>query len=584
MTSPDAPAERRRIAYQPGLDGLRGLAVLAVLLYHDSLNLNGRGRGGFIGVDVFFVLSGFLITSLLLAEFGSRGSIDFKQFWARRARRLAPALLLLFVLVLLLGPLVYPPLVRDANRTDLFYSLFYVENWHLAVWHGSFQSVLWHTWSLSVEEQWYLFWPPVLALLLAVRRFRRALLIVVPCALALASAAWMAYLYAHGNAAHANFGTDARAQELLVGAVLGIVASRTGLQVRGPIRWPLEAAAATALAVFGYLVWRVGLNPHWFRGGYLALAVGTALVITAAVQTRGPVRALLATKPLTAIGQISYGIYLFHVPLYRWLDPSATGLDGLTLLALRVVATFVLATASFVLLERPIRRGKLPDRALARLGVVVVGVIAIGDLVAPRPALPSRSATTAIATALRTAAASAPPDTTRVLVIGGTDTAVLQLSTRGPHEGAGIEGYALGTYRCGLTSTATGCGAIPDQLGRFADAFGADVVVMMIGPSDLVGYSGRAPGEHDDHQVGRRLDELRRFAGRRPVVLMPIWCTDDRSSGRLQLDSYLRRWARASGTEMTDPVECARATTGAAAWSQAIWQRIATLAPPAARR
>ena len=376
MTGPTGIAQHR-IRYQPALDGLRAIAVAAVLLYHDEgLRAMGIGRGGFIGVDVFFVLSGFLITSLLVVEREGSGSIAFRRFWSRRARRLLPALLLMLVLVAVLSQTVYPPIAVARVRNDLWYTLTYLQNWHVAIWHGGTSSPISHTWSLSVEEQWYLIWPLAVGLLFWRGRLHPVAHSMLLVALAIGSALWTAYLFDHFGNTRAYFGTDTRAQELLIGAALAIVAS-SGFSLGRRARAVIDGAALVLLAGFVVVVVSVGSGSGWFDGGFLVLSLAVAVMIVAAVQPSGVFRSVLSIAPLVVVGQLSYGLYLFHFPVYQWLDAPATGLAAWPLLGLRVLVTATLAALSFHLVEQPVRRGRVSGRRLLAVGsVAVVGVVA----------------------------------------------------------------------------------------------------------------------------------------------------------------------------------------------------------------
>src|ERR671913_1335333 len=214
-----------RLSYSPGLDGLRALAVMAVLLYHADL---GWIPGGFLGVEVFFVISGYLITALLLAEWRTEGSVDVKAFWMRRARRLLPALYVLLVATLAYAVVFLPGEVAGL-RADVLAALGYVTNWYLVLGHESYfeaigrPSLLKHLWSLAVEEQFYLLWPLVVAFPLSVgaRRWRQRRVLIVALTGAAASAVLMAALYRpEVDPSRLYFGTDTRATGLLVGAAL----------------------------------------------------------------------------------------------------------------------------------------------------------------------------------------------------------------------------------------------------------------------------------------------------------------------------------------------------------------------------
>ncbi len=293
-----AQAEDRRIAHQPALDGLRAVAVSAVLLYHHVGHNGGIGQGGFLGVDIFFVISGFLITALLLAEHRGSGAIDLRRFWSRRARRLIPALLAMLVLAAFLSRLVYPETLQPMIHQDVLWTVGYLQNWHIAFFHAQ-PSPIGHTWSLSVEEQWYLLWPAALWVLLIWTRGRTRRLAWVLAGLAGASALLVAYLYANGRGDHAFFGTDARALELLVGAGLAAIAQSVArTNPAAARRRTVDGAGLVALAALVLAMVVATAGPTWGKGPLLAMSVATALVIAAGVQPTGPVRTILSFAPL----------------------------------------------------------------------------------------------------------------------------------------------------------------------------------------------------------------------------------------------------------------------------------------------
>jgi len=362
--------------------------VIAVLLYHAGL---AWIPGGFLGVEVFFVISGYLITALLLAEWRGRGRIDLKAFWLRRARRLLPALYLLLVVTLAYAVVFLPGEVAGL-RSDALAALGYVTNWYLVFGQESYfeavgrPSLLQHLWSLAVEEQFYLLWPPIFAVGMGVgaRRLRRRRVLTVALAVAGASAVTMAMLYAPGvDPSRIYYGTDTRATGLLFGAALAFVRSqggkyrpadtrhqRLGLPGRGRFRrrWGWVAPKLLdflGLAALGGLVWfclRVGeFQPFLYRGGFALVALTTAVAIMAVVHPRTRLGAdILGWGPLRWIGQRSYGIYLWHWPVFTITRPGIdVPLDGPPLLALRLAVTLVLAHLSYRYVEEPIRRGAL---------------------------------------------------------------------------------------------------------------------------------------------------------------------------------------------------------------------------------
>jgi len=369
-----APAADRRSAarwgfpHVPPLDGLRGVAVVAVLLYH-----GGYLEGGYLGVDLFFVLSGYLITSLLLAESAAAGTIGLRGFWVRRIRRLIPALLLVLVAIAAYAWLLASPVDLAAIRDDGLATLFYAANWHTILRGASYWDIslapspLQHTWSLAIEEQFYLVWP--LVVLAVVRRGRETAprrLLRLCTALAVVSTGLFVVLPVLGaSATRAYEGTDTRATALLLGA--GWAAYRMGAVTQAGRRW--AAAPSRAANVIGVsaalalgLAW-VALNGQGFllyRGG-LPLVSLLAAVVVAAVADGGStvLTRALSWAPVRGLGLISYGLYLWHWPLYMVLTPKRTGLDGVALFGLRVAASVLVAVLSYRLVERPIRKGAI---------------------------------------------------------------------------------------------------------------------------------------------------------------------------------------------------------------------------------
>ncbi len=445
-TEPSAAPRGRPIVlgYVPALDGLRAIAVFGVMLFHGGVAICG---GGFMGVDVFFVLSGFLITSLLLGEWRARATVRLGQFWIRRARRLLPALFLMLLGVALLTALFASPGQFGGLRLDSLSTLFYVANWHFVMGGTDYfamaaqPSPLAHMWSLAIEEQFYIVWPPVLLLTLrASRRLRpdRRLWPLFGLAVvgALASAAIMSFLAHHGASATRLYeGTDTRSQDILVGAALAVglaiwaerrprlpvpvpdlvtsrvrahpAAGTTGAvpprrrrdphRRRGPQGVPIAAWEITtrpwrtlsqvlgfAALGAGLLLWALidGTNAALFNGGFLLFAVGVAGVIFTAVTAQlGPFARTLGNPVLRYLGRISYGTYLWHFPIFVFLDGSRSHLTGAPLLVLRITVTLAVASLSYYLVEQPVRRRHLPSltewRGWLVTGGAVAGVVAV---------------------------------------------------------------------------------------------------------------------------------------------------------------------------------------------------------------
>ena len=383
--------------YQPGLDGLRAVAVVGVLLFHAEFDW---ARGGFLGVSAFFTLSGFLITTLLLAEFRSSGTVRIGAFLGRRARRLLPAAFCGIVLASIYVAFAAPGEIADPFRLDGLAALFDVANWRFAAtgdgYLSSFasatgvsvpQSPVLHFWSLAIEEQFYLVFPVVFVAGARVVRGRRLGLGALLGAMTLASLIVGVLLSSAGDTSRAYFGTDARAAELLVGALLAVALDgRLAKVAKSPaiVGWAGIVALGGIVALWSW----ADHEALWlFRGGLVAHAVVVAFVIVAAMAP-GPARSLLSAPPLVALGKISYGVYVFHWPIYQWIDADRTGLRPIALFTVRMAVTLAVATISYVVIEQPIRRGRARRAVRWAAGpawLATVGVIVTATLVAPTP-------------------------------------------------------------------------------------------------------------------------------------------------------------------------------------------------------
>lgn len=357
------------MGYIPGLDGIRAIAVMGVLLYHADLEFI---PGGFLGVDVFFVLSGFLITSLLLEQYQRSGTINFKVFYLGRIRRLFPALIALLLVVALVSAFFY----KDAagrSLGDIVASAFYVNNWWYVVGEQSYfdfiarPPMLKHLWSLAIEEQFYFIWPAVAFVIM--RTWHRRGVLIFSLTLALASTVWMFYLSnANGypelaDPSRVYFGTDSHAMGLLIGAALAAVwrPGRIQPKVTPTARNLLNLTGVLVLiALVGFYVFVGEFTPLLYRGGFLLLAGLVALLIAITTHPASALGTLLGRQPLRYIGQRSYGLYLWHWPIYAVTRPELDlALDGLSLLVLRLGLTFAAAELSYRYLEMPIRRGAI---------------------------------------------------------------------------------------------------------------------------------------------------------------------------------------------------------------------------------
>jgi peptidoglycan/LPS O-acetylase OafA/YrhL/lysophospholipase L1-like esterase len=364
--------------YLPGLDGLRALAVIAVLAYHEQL---GWAPGGLLGVGVFFTLSGYLITDLLLGQWAAAGRLALADFWLRRARRLLPALLVMLLVVsawVTVADQAQLARLRGAVTAAATYS----SNWYLIVQGQSYfarfapPAPLDHLWSLAVEEQFYLVWPwLLLAGLICLRRARKgrpggvAWLALPTLALAAGSAAAMLALYHPGlDPTRVYEGTDTRAAGVLIGAALAMVWPSRSAAADGRARAWLDAGGFAGLAVIGVLIWRTGqYSPFLYRGGIVVLSVATAGVIAAVAAPGTRTGRALGWAPLRWLGVRSYGIYLWHFPVIVLTTP-AYATEDLTRAAVQIAATVAIAALSWRYIEEPIRRDGLA-RYWRRLGV-----------------------------------------------------------------------------------------------------------------------------------------------------------------------------------------------------------------------
>ena len=374
------------LARLPGLDGLRGVAVLAVIGYH--LNLGHFLPAGFLGVDIFFTVSGFIITALLLQEQAQSGRIDFPAFYLRRARRLFPAALVMLLLLVPLTPL-FQPAALPRLREDLPAAFLYLSNWWQIVAQQSYfeaieqPRLLQHLWSLAVEEQYYLLWP--LAALWFLNRTGRTGLGVAAGLIALASTVWMAWLYTTqlegGDPSRVYLGTDTHLMGLLAGSALAAwwnpwkirMASQGSDEILN-----LAGTVALAALIWGMTETHEGM-PGLYQGGFLLAALLTCVVICAATREGTWVAWMLSSRPMLWLGARSYSLYLWHWPVVVWLRPSAQA-DTLELTwvnAARLVITLLCAEASYRWVETrwaPNAKAKPWRRSSTWAFVALVGV------------------------------------------------------------------------------------------------------------------------------------------------------------------------------------------------------------------
>jgi peptidoglycan/LPS O-acetylase OafA/YrhL len=430
MTDAPRPAPpavpRPGLRYLPGLDGLRALAVVAVMVYHADPEWL---PGGFLGVEVFFVISGYLITLLLLVEHDATGRIDLGRFWIRRARRLLPALFLLLFLVLVVTSLFRASSLGRV-RGDLIAGFAYVSNWY-QIWTaqgytaaGDF-APLRHLWSLAVEEQFYLVWPLVMVALLRRRdRWTPALVAAWLFTIAILVSITVALLHHSGRIGECAVTPDAywsigsrclpiadalylstitRSSGLLLGAALAFM-WRPDALARGQVRKDgalLDGVGVVGLATLAVLAWRLhfmtldGADDVLFQGGFLFTDIATLVVIAAVTHPTARLGAVLGVLPLRWIGTRSYGLYLYHWPIYQLIRKVSGNRLSVEQFFVAMAITVVIAELSFQLLERPIRNGEMrfwlrriwhQDDQSARLvlGTTLVVCLALGAVSAVR--------------------------------------------------------------------------------------------------------------------------------------------------------------------------------------------------------
>jgi peptidoglycan/LPS O-acetylase OafA/YrhL len=397
-----------RETYVAALDGLRAIAVAAVVVYHFAPSVL---PAGFLGVDVFFVVSGFLIARLVTREIERSSTVSLANFWARRARRLLPALATVTVVVLVAAAISFSNAELHDVRAQALGTLFYCANWVMIFGKSNYFATLGrpspflHMWTLAVEEQFYLVLP--LVLFAARRAVVRHPVRVATIALvgAVASTVWMGVLVSPtGDPSRGYLGSDSHAMGLLVGVALGVLAG-VGAPWEAFSAWvrsnanarrgaPLLAAASLVAILVTMRATR-DRTLALYRGGFLVFAVLCAVVIAVVVtMPDAPIARLLRAPWLVSIGLRSYSLYLWHWPVRVFITPSA-GLDGFGLFAVRLAISIVLAEASFRLVERPFRVGKVARRSGSRPAIAyftaltLVAAVLVTTVAAPKPLPPT---------------------------------------------------------------------------------------------------------------------------------------------------------------------------------------------------
>ncbi|MFG0216949.1 acyltransferase family protein [Brevibacillus porteri] len=349
--------------YMPGLDGLRAISVLAVIGYHLDLEW---AQGGLLGVEIFFVLSGYLITDQIILEYRTKNKLSILHFWMRRIRRLLPAMVCMLLLVALW--LMTTDFSRlQALEGDFLSSLFYMNNWYLIFQEASYfesfgpASPIGHLWSLSIEEQFYLVWPVVLLIGLKLVPSRGKLLLSI-LLLASISAIAMAVMYEPGtDPSRVYYGTDTRVFAILIGAALAVVWPSWKLsdRISPSARVVLDITGGFGILLLLILIGRSNEYDDWlYQFGFLYLSVVTAAVIAVLVHPASRLGKIMACQPLTWIGKRSYSLYLWHYPVIVLSSPTVnTEGAGFTQILLQVTLSVILSAYSYKYVEEPIRRG-----------------------------------------------------------------------------------------------------------------------------------------------------------------------------------------------------------------------------------
>ena len=541
---------RHRLRHQPGLDGLRGLAVVLVVLFHADLEWMS---GGFLGVSIFFTLSGFLITSLLLAEREGTGGVDLRAFWSRRLRRLAPASLITIVTVVSLSSWLSTTAEAGRLRGDAVSAALYASNWRFVVADYSYAdlfsapSPLLHIWSLSIEEQLYVVLPLLvfgaIALHWSSRRLAIALFVVaVASTIVGVAVSGMDRVY---------YGTDTRAAELFLGAILACVGverftSEAGERLRRSVSVLAPIALVTVIVLAVVSVPQSG----WIEAGGLPAFALLSVVLVIGSIAAGPLRTLLSWRPLRAIGRVSYGVYLYHWPVLVFLTPERLGVGGWWRIAICVLLTGVLAVVSHRFLERPIRERRFLSSVGAAGSVLVVAVsvsVALPLVVlASGPSTPSTTPVVLVTTTQVTPPATgdessptsaAPVDRSLTLLVIGDSTANNVARALADVEDPDLGVVDAGVIGCPLVLATR----VYDVPGEFRDAtycpFPAvvvsevldwttvDAVIVAVGPPSRWSYrtldGGRVDPGDDQYfdDLDRTITALVDVADGRPIVV-----------------------------------------------------------------
>jgi peptidoglycan/LPS O-acetylase OafA/YrhL/lysophospholipase L1-like esterase len=564
--APDAPTDSKVSSWRPGLDGLRAVAVLGVMAYHEP---NIVMAGGFLGVDLFFVLSGFLITGLLLDEHRRSGSVSLRSFWNRRGRRLLPALAAMLVAVVVVTTLIGDVDQRRDLPGGLLSAVFYVSNWNLIAQHQSYfdqftsLSPLQHLWSLAIEEQFYLLWPIVV---IACLSRSRKLLIGVTAIATIMSIGLMALFLGDGDPSRSYYGTDTRVFALLIGALGALFA----WHLRPSGRRTFFAGILGLVALAAAFLFIQDSHRWMYRGGFVVFAfVALGVIILASGNTI--VSRAMAHPILRKIGFLSYALYLWHWPIRVFatdvrmhLPDTPTG--QIAGIAIRLALTFGVAWLSMELIERWFRRSQL---GVARFGIgwLGIGVVLVGFALLAAPSSGSTIATSVglDKSSIRERTLTAPYDPTRpsLLIVGDSVAITLDNGVRtviDPKVSV-VGGSELGcalllspkamTFDGRWSENGTECPDHDDYWSKLVEAQNPDVVILLVGAWDLYtrdwGNGPVAPGDSEfDQNYSEAIDATLRVLSAKgaEVIVLTTPCFEPGLGERAGPQHDIRRVQR----------------------------------------
>ncbi|MFM8648898.1 MAG: acyltransferase family protein [Actinomycetota bacterium] len=526
MADPSATTSRG-MAHHPGLDGVRASALIMIMLFHANPKWI---PGGFISVSLFFTLSGYLITSLLVFEGEANGRISLRDFWSRRLRRLAPAALVALLVVVGLSTWLSTGVEQGRVRGDALAAATYVANWRSISSGHSYAEIfadaspLQHLWSLSIEEQLYILVPLMVAIGFAVGLRRRGIGFVFVGASALSV---LASVLANGHD-RIYYGTDTRAVELFAGAALAcFLGPRLEQWAKGSFRWPL-ALLVLPLVLFVWFSRIVDFQSAWLYTGLLGSFALLNIVFCIGAVVPGPMRWIMSLPPLTLMGRMSYGIYLAHWPVYVWVNEDLVGIAGWPLLGVRVLVTFAIAGVMYRLVEQPIRSRRILHsnrRALGALLVVFASVIALPLVVLAHPGtrvVTDARVLTTVPASTSGSTPSAGPESSNVLVIGDSSAENVALALANASDGwlGVISGGVLGCplpkvglvyRRIDENQTTAYCPGNIDLVARHADEI--DFLLIVASVANQWDYQPLGSSERVVVGSSRYTAELDRFVG-----------------------------------------------------------------------